>query len=125
MQTEQFPPYKNIRIIYPSDNSYKLYPLLGSADFLLTDYSSVYIDYEILGRPIGFVMNDIQSYKGNRGLYFNDLETSLPGPIIPDFDSLCAFVNEPFSKKCDVVYNDFKDIHACERIENILFVNNK
>lgn len=82
LQNSSFDGYTNIFLIKPQDFHSQLYPLLGACDFMLTDYSSVYIDYQILQRPVGFVMNDIESYKNSRGLYFKDIEKALPGPIL-------------------------------------------
>lgn len=45
--------------------------LIGAADVLITDYSSVFIDYAILERPIHFFVPDLDNYKNNRlGLFF-------------------------------------------------------
>ena len=45
--------------------------LLDAADILITDYSSCYIDYLLLDRPIIFYNFDIEEYKKNdRQLYF-------------------------------------------------------
>ena len=44
-----------------------VYSLLRAADALITDYSSVYFDFMMLDRPIGFTVDDIEEYKKNRG----------------------------------------------------------
>lgn len=120
LQRERFDEYCNIIFIKPQEFNSPLYPLLGSCDFLLTDYSSVFIDYQILGRPIGFVMNDVEKYRNSRGFYFEDLENSLPGPILPDMKSLCDFIVTPYIKECNVKYNDFFDNKASERLAKFL-----
>ena len=48
-----------------SDNGIINYELLGVADALLTDYSSVYYDYLLLDRPIGLCWDDYEEYKAN------------------------------------------------------------
>jgi CDP-glycerol glycerophosphotransferase (TagB/SpsB family) len=123
LQNERFPDFNNIRIIYPQTFSSQLYPLLGSCDFLLTDYSSVFIDYQILCRPIVFVMYDIELYKKTRGLSFGDIEKGLPGPILSDYNSLCTFIKSPFMIKSELVFNDYSDDKASERICRILHLN--
>lgn len=46
--------------------------LIGAADVLITDYSSVFIDYSLLERPTHFFLPDLESYKKNRlGLFFS------------------------------------------------------
>lgn len=53
--------------------------LLKAADILITDYSSCYIDYLLLDRPLLFYAYDLEAYKHNdREMYF-DYETVTPG----------------------------------------------
>src|SRR5699024_10965402 len=52
--------------LYPKVND-----LLAIADVLITDYSSIMIDYSILERPIILYLCDYESYSSYRGLYFN------------------------------------------------------
>jgi len=59
-----------------------LYDVLGSADMLLTDYSSVYIDYLLLDRPVMFLPTDLDDYRANRGLLFEPYDFWTPGPKI-------------------------------------------
>ncbi|MGP0584727.1 CDP-glycerol glycerophosphotransferase family protein [Paenibacillus timonensis] len=59
-----------------------LYDVLGAADLLITDYSSVYIDYLLLDRPIIFLPTDLEEYKGNRGLLFEPYDFWTPGPKV-------------------------------------------
>ena len=53
--------------------------LLSVADILVTDYSSIFIDFLPTGRPVYFYMPDYESYKDDRGCYYKPEE--LPGPI--------------------------------------------
>lgn len=123
LQNAPFDGFTNIILIRPQDFHSQLYPLLGACDFLLTDYSSVFIDYQILRKPIGFVMNDIESYKTSRGFYFDDIEKVLPGPILSDYDSLCGFIKSPFVITNEVDYNEYFDNKSSERISDFLNLN--
>lgn len=116
LQNVKMDKFNNIVFIMPQNFHLQLYPLIGSCDFLLTDYSSVFIDYQILNRPIGFVMNDIDAYKKSRGFYFDNLKESLPGPVLSDYDSLCDFIQRPYNKESDLNFNDFYDNKSSERI---------
>ena len=44
--------------------------LLNLFDVLITDYSSIYIDYLLLDRPIIFIPYDKQEYLNKRGMNF-------------------------------------------------------
>ncbi|GAA5028414.1 CDP-glycerol glycerophosphotransferase family protein [Microbacterium fluvii] len=56
--------------------------LLGAADALVTDYSSIFFDYLATGRPIGFLVPDDAEYEAQRGTYMSLDE--LPGPVERD-----------------------------------------
>ena len=47
-----------------------LYQFLGACDAVLSDYSSAWVDYLELDRPIGLVCPDLELYAASRG--FND-----------------------------------------------------
>ncbi|MCB0977311.1 MAG: CDP-glycerol glycerophosphotransferase family protein [Acidimicrobiales bacterium] len=71
-------------------NGWTLYRLLARADLLITDVSSVWIDYLALDRPILFAMSDRDEYLAGRGSYFDDLDDLVPGTICEDFEQLDA-----------------------------------
>lgn len=125
LQNVSFDGYTNLILIKPQEFHSQLYPLLGACDFLLTDYSSVFIDYQILHRPMGFVMNDINSYKNSRGFYFDDIEKALPGSVLSNFNSICDFIKNPVYSESEVDYNDFFDNKSAERICDFLNLGTK
>lgn len=54
------------------------------ADVLVTDYSSVFFDFAVTGRPILFYCYDLAHYAGQvRGFYL-DVPGELPGPVAHD-----------------------------------------
>ena len=116
IQNHEFCEYRNLIFIKPKEFHSQLYPLLGACDFLLTDYSSVFIDYQILHRPIGFVMNDIAQYKNSRGLYFENLEDVLPGPILSTYRAFVDFIKAPCIKESSILFNSLYDAKSSERI---------
>ena len=61
-----------------------LYPLLGAADVLLTDVSSVYVDFLLLNRPVIHTFADRAAYAANRGFTFDWTEEYLAGPMVRD-----------------------------------------
>lgn len=50
------------------------------ADLLITDYSSVCMDFALMEKPVLFYAFDLDSYKYSRNFYF-DYRTYVPGPI--------------------------------------------
>ncbi len=68
-----------------------LYSLLAETDVLLSDYSSVIVDYLLLDKPITLVMSDSDSYKNSRGFTFENIEDYIPGPAISDFHGLYTY----------------------------------
>lgn len=67
------------------------YHLIGLSSGLLTDYSSVWIDYLTLDRPIGFIVPDEDAYADQRGFDPPDALDWLPGPRIRTFDEIAPF----------------------------------
>ncbi|WP_298498895.1 CDP-glycerol glycerophosphotransferase family protein [uncultured Methanobrevibacter sp.] len=79
---------------YPSEQE-----LLLITDILITDYSSIMIEFAMLGRPVVFFTYDFDSYlREERGFYF-DFESTVPGPIVNDSSQLIdVIVNGDFKK---------------------------
>lgn len=107
-------------------NGYELYDSLGKAGALITDYSSTFIDYLLLNRPIGFVLENFDSYKMQRGFVFDNPLDYMPGEIINDYQSLLSFFesfakgeDRFFSKRAVVnkLFNDYADVESnCQAI---------
>ncbi len=55
-------------------------PLLGAFDAVITDYSSIAIDFSLLSRPIVWFAPDLEVYAATRGLY-EPLEVTASGRI--------------------------------------------
>ena len=83
-----------------------LYRLLGSADAIITDYSSVFLDYILLNRPIGFTEDDIEDYKDGRGFAMSNPDHFRTGPKIKTTDDLISFFDD---------LSAGTDMWACER----------
>ncbi len=70
----------------------QLYEFVGQADLLLTDYSSIYFDYLLLDRPIGFFTGDLNQYA--RGFVVEDPLAWMPGEKIVSMDELYVFLSD-------------------------------
>ncbi len=73
--------------------------LLLISDILITDYSSIMIEFAMLNKPIVFFAYDLDSYLNNeRGFYF-DFESTVPGPVVNDSNQLInVIVNNEFDE---------------------------
>jgi len=104
---KDFDSYINIRVLTNQDfNSLdvQLYSFLANTDALLTDYSSVYIDYMLTKKPIGFIIPDIKEYSNTRGFAFDNVLKRLPGTIIQDFSEIKLFIESLESNEKEVGY---------------------
>lgn len=88
------PMVKVINDKWIEENNLTLYQLLAYTDKLITDYSSVYIDYLLLDRPMAFLFTDVAEYAGTRGFVFDDPMKFIPGKICQSFDDICTFISE-------------------------------
>ena len=82
----------NIRFITDqrlAEAGVQLYELVENCDALLTDYSSIYYDYLLLDRPIGFLIGDIEDYQ--RGFVIPDPISEMTGPKIRTLPELFQF----------------------------------
>lgn len=75
-----------------------LYEVLAQADLLVTDHSSVWIDFLLTQRPMVFAISDREEYEASRGYYFDDLDALLPGPIVSDLPGLEAALGKAIEK---------------------------
>ena len=64
---------------------------LAISDLLVTDYSSIFVDYLATGKPVAFHTPDSDSYASDRGLYLD--ETELPGPVSRTLEELNSNVS--------------------------------
>ncbi|MDO5448122.1 MAG: CDP-glycerol glycerophosphotransferase family protein [Clostridia bacterium] len=97
------------------------------ADMLITDYSSICMDFAIQNKPIAFYAYDLDSYKGARDFYFN-YEEYVPGPVASDMASLISAVKalkaEPQSMDAFRRFNfDEPDGDATSRLLDIVMKN--
>ena len=97
--------------------------LLAVADALVTDYSSVMFDFSVTGKPMYFLVPDLEHYRGElRGFYF-DLMDAAPGPIVRTQAELARALTEVdpdiFRERYErwqKVFNARDDGHAAERV---------
>lgn len=106
-------------------NYENLNDLLMVADILISDYSSVMIDYSILERPIFSYAYDLDEYSKMRGLYF-DLDKVLPNGVCRTEDEVIdsiAGIDMDEQRKKTIMFRDKfveKYGNAAEFIDKII-----
>jgi CDP-glycerol glycerophosphotransferase (TagB/SpsB family) len=65
-----------------------LYEFLAHVDLLVTDVSSVYVDFLVTQRPQILYFPDMERYEKTRGLLLHPLKNYAPGPIAQTIDEL-------------------------------------
>lgn len=102
--------------------------LMLLSDILITDYSSIMIEYCVLQRPIIFFAYDLDSYLANERGFYYDFTKSVPGPIAYTCDELIEMIkNDEFDKGkiSDFVKTQFDEVDgkSSERIVDFLLNN--
>lgn len=124
------PDFKDILIPFTIDTN----ELLSIVDILISDYSSIFFDFLVTGRPILFYVPDLKDYKKNRGLYVPIKK--LPGYVTADIEMIAAsltaicqnaeqyleFYSERYIEMQDWCLEK-EDGHSCEHIINTIFKN--
>ena len=73
--------------------------LMLISDMLITDYSSIMIEYGVLNKPIIFFTYDLDSYLANERGFYYDFKQTVPGPIVLTCDELIEVIkNDEFEK---------------------------
>ncbi len=118
----------NIFLLHNADiekTNYEFYQFLAAADALVTDYSSVYFDYLITDKPIGFAFDDFKEYSQRRGFIFDHPTDLMPGLIIDTPEKFCEFIchtnryDEPYRTKRKEVrklISRWNDSNNCKRV---------
>lgn len=105
-----------------------IYELYMASDIMITDYSSVSMEYSLLRRPILYYMYDLDEYKVERNFYYNYLD-NLSGPILETEEELIDAiknieqVSEEYKEQYEAYYqryNEKNDGHVCERLYQLL-----
>lgn len=100
----------NIKFIddaYLADRNADLYEMMAVTDSLLTDYSSVAIDYFLLDKPLGYTLDDYEVYEAKRGFSFDNVKEFMPGHHIYTVDDMKKYIRD-ISEGLDL-YKEWRD----------------
>lgn len=119
--------FSNILFINDNDianKGYSLYSLLSFADALITDFSSVCLDFMLLDRPVAFSGAKRAEYSKNRGFVIEDISSLMAGENLECLEDLLEYIenfsqNKDTYKKMRQEVNDKVNTYkngGCERI---------
>ncbi|MCK5176725.1 MAG: CDP-glycerol glycerophosphotransferase family protein, partial [Candidatus Aenigmarchaeota archaeon] len=131
MQNNQFK-HPNFKVLYNQDfteeNIY-LYELFSYVDLMITDFSSISIDFMITKKPVIFLDNLTSQYNNNRGMVLEDnFEILMPGFKAKNYDELEKSIIDSLTidsykenrLKALPLLHKYFDSNASERIYEIM-----
>jgi CDP-glycerol glycerophosphotransferase (TagB/SpsB family) len=71
-----------------------LYEFLGATELLISDISSVVIDYLLLNRPIIHAFADLKEYEDSRGFTVEPVADYFMGPVVTTYPELCKELDQ-------------------------------
>lgn len=127
LQDNNYDKCENIRMLKFRDlvvSDININEIFNLTDLIISDFSSITIDYAILNKPILYLGNYLDKYKQNRGFILPDnFRILMPGEMISDYDDLkdkifrcCNDGKANYTdSETDILYR-YKDGHSCDRI---------
>jgi CDP-glycerol glycerophosphotransferase (TagB/SpsB family) len=101
--------------------------VLCATDLLISDYSSIWIEYLLLERPVCAYLWDEEAYRSRRA-FLLELSSVLPGPVVRDatqlIEALRKFARSRFAlaeyaeqhARARALFHQHRDGRSCERI---------
>jgi CDP-glycerol glycerophosphotransferase (TagB/SpsB family) len=112
------------------DRRISLYQLAAASDALISDISSIIVDYLLVDRPIILLFEDIDEYANNRGFILSPIERWLPAGVSRCYAEFESEVTAVCQGKDDNRFRrhvlrehffDFTDDQASKRIIDLAF----
>lgn len=123
----------NITIISSDELTQKnidLNQLLSLVDILITDYSSIYLDYLILNKPLIFLVPDVDAYSSSRGGFtLEPFDFWTPGDKVSCQKSLLNSINkiitgnDEYAEKrnqINLIINKYSDANNSQRVIELM-----
>ena len=120
--------YSNVCLIENSaliEKDIQINQMLGYADALISDYSSVAVDYLVLDRPVAFTLDDMETYGKERGFFWQDVKPHLPGKEIYNFNEFFGFISDvaagkdPGARKRHSICGEMQKYHDDKNSERV------
>ena len=108
--------------------------IINAFDLLITDYSSVGVEFIFLDKPVLYAIGDYEEYSNTRGVTFGTMDFWIAGPIGNDINSLCEEINKLLNDSN--YYKDERDKYkklwfgntidgGCDKICDFIFKDNQ
>ena len=135
LNKRDFKDLKNVVVLQEvklDDNLISLTEIINGVDLIIADYFSAFSDFVILNKPVCFLNEDLEIYKKNRGIIFDDINFWSPGPYIKTIKNLKVEIQKLLSdsnyykKERDeyVLMHFNKNVKNCsQNVVNYLFYN--
>lgn len=127
----------NIRVLSHIDiakTGFQINSLLALSDGLISDFSSVAVDYVLRDKPLAFVLEDKELYEESRGFVFEPLEDYLPGKELYNYEDMKTFLrnvangidtSEEKRHKMLPLMHSHQDGNSCKRILELIGLERK
>ncbi|MDD2467651.1 MAG: CDP-glycerol glycerophosphotransferase family protein [Desulfobulbus sp.] len=111
----------NLTVLLTDD----IYEELAIYDVLITDYSSIYFDFLLTGKPIIFLPYDMDRYTQMDRQFYYRYENVTPGPMARNWHDVSLIladlnlISERYRKQYKQVldrFHQFKDGNSCQRV---------
>lgn len=119
-----------INDLWLSERGVTLYDLTGCTDCLISDVSSIMLDYLMLDQPIVCVSTDFEEYRLTRGFYFSDIENWIPARIcttqdqfFEELEKVIRLRQDDYQEKRTALKEYFYkgNYNSAEKLINIVF----
>lgn len=111
--------------IYFANVGADIYPLMRNFDLLITDYSSLALDFLLINVPHILYIYDLESFKKGMGIH-QEIAEVMPGPKVEKFTDLLELIesngcewNKNYDKAKDLFFA-YQDGNSSRRIADIL-----
>lgn len=126
---------ENVKIITDEiliKHDINLNQILNASDIMITDYSSLGVEYTFLNKPIIYCITDVEQYSKNRGITFDNFEFWSPGYKVNNIELLIKAIDDNFeNNKNNIIIEQKKKLWfgdltdgGCDKICDFLFEGN-
>ena len=115
-------------IFYEPSFNFTIYDVMAIADLMITDYSSIGLDFILMDKPVIYNLYDEDKYMQTRGMCVEPIEEICGGEIVRNERSLGDCIRRclstgyvyPDRQRVRNLYFKYKDGNSCERIYKYL-----